>query len=140
MRYMDKESFLLLLKLRPGLLLGREIIHNKNPHEILDISMSGDYLYLKGIAEYPEWVLASKLGEGIVIDELAFFTSGDKSGRFTVASLTEQIETLEKHVGQPSSDQSKPLFDIVAALNKELLELRLKFENMESKEIQHGQT
>lgn len=45
-----------------------------------------------------------------------------------------RIRNLEKYVGQPGSEQSKPLFEIVAALNKELLELRLKIEEMELKE------
>lgn len=46
----------------------------------------------------------------------------------------DRIKTLEKRVGQPGSEQSKPLFEIVEALNRELLELRLKIEELELKE------
>lgn len=45
-----------------------------------------------------------------------------------------RIRNLEKSVGQPDSEHSKSLFEIVAALNKELLEFRLKIEEMELKE------
>lgn len=43
-----------------------------------------------------------------------------------------RIRKLERFVGQPNSDQSKSLFDIVASLNKEIVELRLKIEDMEN--------
>ena len=45
-----------------------------------------------------------------------------------------RIRNLEKSVGQPDTEQSKSLFDIAAALNKEVLELKLKIEEMELKE------
>lgn len=51
-----------------------------------------------------------------------------------MTSEVERLGQLEKLVGQPDSDQSKPLFDIVAALNKEMLELKLKLEKLESQE------
>lgn len=50
------------------------------------------------------------------------------------ASDEIRIRNLEKSVGQPDSEQSKPLFEIVAALNKEMLDLKLKIEEMELKE------
>ena len=50
-------------------------------------------------------------------------------------SLTTEEETririLENRVGQPDSEQSKSLFEIVTALNKDLLELKLKIKEME---------
>lgn len=49
-----------------------------------------------------------------------------------------RIRKLEKFVGQPDSDQSKSLFDIVATLNKELLELRTKIEDKGTTEKNHG--
>lgn len=45
-----------------------------------------------------------------------------------------RIRNLEKYVGQPDSEHPKSLFEIVTALNKELLELRLKINEMELKE------
>lgn len=46
-----------------------------------------------------------------------------------------RIRNLEKSVGQPNSDNPKSLFEIVAALNKEVLELRLRVEKLESEEV-----
>lgn len=46
----------------------------------------------------------------------------------------KRIQNLEKLVGQHGSEESKSLFEIVAGLNKELLELRLKIEYLELKE------
>lgn len=43
---------------------------------------------------------------------------------------SERIDRLEKLVGQPP-ENAKPLFEIVAALNRELLELKLKIEGNE---------
>ncbi len=45
----------------------------------------------------------------------------------------ESFLLLLKYVGQPTSQQSKSLFEIVTALNKELLELKLKINEMELK-------
>ena len=50
------------------------------------------------------------------------------------ASDEIRIRNLEKSVGQPGSEHSKSLFEIVAALNKEVLDLKLKIEEMELKE------
>ncbi len=49
-------------------------------------------------------------------------------------SIEKRVETLENRVGQPGSEHPKPLFEIVAALNKDVFELRLKIEELESKE------
>ena len=42
-----------------------------------------------------------------------------------------RLRTLEKFVGQPGSERTKCLFEIVEALNKEVLELKFKIEEME---------
>lgn len=135
MKSFDKDSFLLLLKLRPQWLIGKQIIYNEKTVGILDISMSGDYLHLESSSPATEWVPASSLGDSVIIDIVDFPMDTGNSGPFTVLSITRQIESLEKRVGQPDSDQSKPLFEIVAALNKEVLELRLKIEKLESEEV-----
>lgn len=43
------------------------------------------------------------------------------------------IEEIRNLIGQPSSEQTKPLFEIVENLNKEILELRLELSNLKSK-------
>lgn len=131
MKSFDKEEFLLLLKLRPQWLMGKKITYNNKIVGIIDISVSGDYLHLESSSSATEWVPASKLGNSIVVDNLPMDTREEP---FTVLSITRWIESLQKSVGQPDSEQSKPLFEIVAALNKELLDLKLKFEEMELKE------
>ena len=131
MKSFDKESFLLLLKLRPQWLMGKQIIYDGKSVGIVDISVSGDYLHLESSSSATEWVPASKLGNSIVVDNLPTDTREDL---FTVLSITRWIESLEKSVGQPGSEHSKSLFEIVAALNKEMLDLKLKFEEMELKE------
>lgn len=42
-----------------------------------------------------------------------------------------RLSYLEKSVGQPGSEQTKPLFEIVKALNREVLELKFKIEEIE---------
>jgi len=59
------------------------------------------------------------------VDDLELAKSG-------AARLGECPDRLEKLVGQPANERTRPLFDIVAALNKEIMELRLKIEEMES--------
>jgi hypothetical protein len=131
MKSLDKDSFLLLLKLRPQWLIAKQIIYDGKTVGILDISMSGDYLHLEGTSTATEWVPASSLGDSVIIDNLPM---DYRDGPFTVLSITRQIESLENRVGQPGSEPSKSLFEIVAALNTELLELKLKIEEMELKE------
>lgn len=132
MESFGKESFLLLLKLRPQWLMGKQIIYDGKSVGIIDISVSGDYLHLESLSMATEWVPANKLGNSIVVDNLP---SDTREEPFTVLSITRWIDTLEKYVGQPGSEQTKPLFEIVAALNKELLELRIKVEKSESGEV-----
>lgn len=132
MNSFDKESFLLLLKLRPQWLMGKQIIYDGKSVGIVDISVSGDYLHLETLSSATSWVPASSLGDSIVVDSLFMDTREEP---FTVLSITRWIDSLEKYVGQPDSDQSKPLFEIVSALNKELLELRMKVEKLESEEV-----
>ena len=134
MKSLDKDSFLLLLKLRPQWLMGKQITYDGKTAGIVDISVSGDYLDLEySGAPATEWVPASSLGDSIGVDIFDFPTDTGK-GPFTVLSITRWIESLQKYVGQPDSEQSKPLFEIVEALNKEMLHLKLKFEEMELKE------
>ena len=131
MKSFNKESFLLMLKFRPHLLIGKQIIYDKRTVKILDISVSGDYLCLEKESTSIEWKPASSLEDSVIVD-ITGFPNASKS--FTVASVLGRIEAVENHIGHPSTEQSKPLFEIVAALNKELLELRLKIEDMEVKE------
>jgi len=133
MKSFDKESFLLLLKLRPQWLMGRQIIYDRKTVGIVDISVSGDYLHLERSSSATEWVPASSLGDSIVVDIVGFPMDTGK-GPFTVLSITRWIESLEKYVGQPDSEQSKSLFEIVTSLNTEMLHLKLKFKEMELKE------
>ena len=134
MKSFDKESFLLLLKLRPQWLIGKQIIYDGKTVGIIDISMSGDYLHLESSKPGTEWVPATSLGDSVIIDIVDFPMDTGNSGPFTVHSITRQIESLEKSVGQPGSESSKSLFEIVAALNKEMLDLKLKIEEKELKE------
>jgi len=55
-----------------------------------------------------------------------------KSGAARLGECPGRLDRLEKLVGQPANERTRPLFDIVAALNKEIMELRLKIEEMES--------
>lgn len=137
MKSIEKESFLLLLKFKPQLQIGKQIIYDDETVNILDVSIGGDYLLLEDPGIRIRWVSTSKLGDRVVIDTNNPAENNRSSDIFTVKLITTQIETLEKHVGQPGSEQSKSLFDIVAALNKELLELRLKIENKDKGE-NHG--
>lgn len=133
MKSFDKDSFLLLLKLRPQWLIGKQITYHGKTVGIVDISVSGDYLHLESSSSATEWVPASSLGDSVVVDIIDFPMDTGK-GHFTVLSITRWIESLEKSVGQPDIEQSKSLFEIVAALNKEVLDLKLKIEEMELKE------
>ena len=133
MQSFDKETFLLLIKLRPQGLIGRQIIYNRETVGILDISISGDYLHLEGSSSSTKWVPASRLGDSIVVDMVDHPVDNGKDP-FTVSSITRWIGSLEKSVGQPDSEQSKSLYEIVNALNKELLELKLKIKEMELQE------
>lgn len=57
-----------------------------------------------------------------------------KRGAARLGECPGRLDMLEKLVGQPTDERTKPLFDIVAALNKEVMELRLKIEEKELKE------
>lgn len=132
MKSLDKESFLLLLKIRPQWLMGKQITYDGKTVGIIDISVSGDYLHLERSSSATSWVPASSLGDSIVVDNLPMDTREEP---FTVLSITRWIESLQKYVGQPDSEHPKPLFEIVEALNKEVLELRLRVEKLESEEV-----
>lgn len=54
-----------------------------------------------------------------------------KRGAERLGECPGRLDMLEKLVGQPADEHTKPLFDIVAALKKEVLYLRLKIEGMD---------
>lgn len=56
-----------------------------------------------------------------------------KRGAVRLGECPGRLDMLEKLVGQPADERTRPLFDIVIALNKEVLDLRLKIERMESR-------
>lgn len=131
MELIDKERFIAILKLNPQLLIGREIIIGRKSARINDISICGDCLMLEYTeSSRIEWISTELVGNVVVIDKLPKNDTSIKP--FTVSSVTRRILSLENRMGS-DSDQSKPLFVIVASLNKEILELRLKIEEMESK-------
>lgn len=123
MRSFDKDSFLSLLKFRPQWLIGKRIIYDGKTIGIIDISVSGDCLLLESSKASTEWVPAGSLGDSIVVDVVDFPVDTGK-GPFTVLSILRWIESLEKSVGQPDSEHPKPLYEIVAGLNKEMFELK----------------
>jgi hypothetical protein len=50
----------------------------------------------------------------------------------TASTLHKRIDRLEKYVGYPAdNEQTKPLFEIMRNLNKELFELKSKIREME---------
>lgn len=55
-----------------------------------------------------------------------------KRGAERLGECPERLDILEKIVGQPADEHTKPLFEILAALNKEVVDLRLKIERQES--------
>lgn len=121
----DKRTFLEVLKIKPQSVIGKEIIYSVKPVRILDVSIGGDRLLLESSSTERTWVLASGVDDNVIIDT---FRDVRNAKPFTVLSLTQSIKALEELVGQPGSRHPKPLFEIVEALNKELLELRLKIE------------
>jgi len=129
MKSVEKESFLLLLKVRPGLLIGKEIIYKEKTVKILDVSVGGDFMFLESISTSRSWEPVDGLGDTVIVDVDDFPVT--KNNRFTVVSLTSNIDTLEKLIGQPGSEQTKCLFEIVEALNKEVLELKFKIREIE---------
>lgn len=140
MKTVSKEIFLRILKFRPQSLIDKEIIYDKNPQRIYDISMSGDYIFLDKGNVGKEWFPADSVDNPVVINGLGLedweigsiiYTSGKI---FTVKTFTENIETLKKLVGQPADEKSLSLFEIVEALHKRVAELRQYIEKMEAKD------
>lgn len=58
-----------------------------------------------------------------------------KRGAERLGECPERLDMLEKIVGQPADEHTKPLFDIVAALNRDFQELKSKVDR-ESKKLQ----
>jgi len=56
-----------------------------------------------------------------------------KRGAERLGECPGRLDMLEKLVGQPPDEHTKPLFDIVAALNKELLSLKEEVQQMNRK-------
>lgn len=135
MRTVSKETFLRVLKFRPQSLIGKEIIYDKCAQKIHDISLSGDYIYLDKGRVGKEWFPADSIDDPVVIDEIDL-SWWDKGKIFTVKTVTEDIETLKKLIGQPlNGDHSLSLFEIVDAQNKRIAELRQYIDAMEQKEF-----
>ena len=44
----------------------------------------------------------------------------------------DDIEELRRLIGQPISEQTKSLFEIVENINREILELRIELSNLKS--------
>lgn len=132
----SRDIFLKILKFRPQHLIGTQIIYDKIPQRIYDVSMCGDYIFIDKGTMGKEWFLADSVEDTVVIDTVNPMDIEDIKF-FSLSTITKRIEMLENRVGQPDSKQSKPLFEIVTALNKELLELKLKINEMEAKEKNH---
>ena len=49
-----------------------------------------------------------------------------KRGAARLGECPTRLDVLEKLVGQPADEHTKPLFDIVAALNRDFQELKSK--------------
>lgn len=54
--------------------------------------------------------------------------------QFSIEESIKRLEKIEKLVGQPADEHTKPLFEIVDALNRKVMELWLKIDKMEAKE------
>ena len=106
MKSLTKEMFTLLIRIKPQILIGKEIIYQEKVKKILDISVSGDFMLLESISTTRSWELVDGVGDTVILDMDDL--SGNK--RFTVVSITSTINTLEKLVGHPGSEQTKPLF------------------------------
>lgn len=53
-----------------------------------------------------------------------------KRGAERLGECPGRLDMLEQLVGQPPDEHTKPLFDIVAALNKEILSLKEEIEQL----------
>lgn len=65
------------------------------------------------------------------VDELELI----KIGAVRLGECPARLDMLEKLVGQPPDEHTKPLFDIVIALNRDFQELKVKVE-MQSNKLQ----
>ena len=136
-KYIFKE----IAKFRPQWLIGKQIIYDTVTEQIYDVSISGDYIFIDNKNKGKGWVRADRVNDPVIIDTADIKDVHDAKF-FSVSTITKSIENLENSVGHPDSEQSKSLFEIVTALNKELLELKLKINEMELKikEQNNGQT
>lgn len=133
MEVISKQMFIELLKFKPHSLIGSQIIYDNRPQIIHDVSLSGDRIFLEKGVLGNGWFPADSVGEEVVIEK-DVRQAARNAKLFTVAAVTKDIESILNRIGQPESETSKSLFEIVTALNKEVLELRLKIEEMELKE------
>lgn len=131
MESFDIDSFLLLLRVRPKMLLDMQIIYKGKTVRILDISVSGDYIFIERVTSVNAWVLASSLENPVIVDSL---NDTSPAVKFTIKSISTLFDSLNNRIGQPGSEQTKCLFEIVETLNKEVLELKFKIEEIQSKE------
>ncbi|MDD3813288.1 MAG: hypothetical protein PHZ02_01470 [Desulfocapsaceae bacterium] len=136
MNTITKQYFLTIAKICPDELIGKQIIYKNEPRIIHDVSIGGQLFLLNiGYSDY-QWVLAEDATEteSIIIDSMTtMYSNIIKPKIFSVVSLMNSLEDLEKRVGCPGSESSKPLFDSVLALSKEVLDLKLKIDELELK-------
>lgn len=139
METLNKEQFHELLQIRPQSIIGKRILYYRKQKEadINDVSLGGDYILLED-GERPDcfWVPADSMFINGSVEypliEIHDTKSAHKPGEeFTVESLCFHTYRI---IGQPSSEQEKPLFKTVEALNKEMLELKFEIENLKKKE------
>jgi hypothetical protein len=127
---LEKQDFLLILKVNPPLLIGKTITYRDHYRErnvkILDVSLGGDYFLIETPSTARIWVMANSVGDTVVVEAYPRI-----SAVFTASSVNGSIETLFKMMGQPATEQTKPLFEIMRNLNKELFELKSKIREME---------
>lgn len=123
MNIYTKEKFLWLVRVRPKLLMGREIIYQKKPAKILDIAVTGDYFLLEYGPSRRSWEPVDAVDECVATEGIQF--PADAGKPFTVATITESMSRMESLVGTPGGEHPKPLFETVETLNKDLIELRL---------------
>lgn len=121
---LTKIEFWRYIVISPERVIGKKILYQGNQAVILDVSFGGDFILLEAPNKSKvEWVLISNIGNSITLD---IDTTTDPDS-FTV-------QTYLKRIGPPSSEQTKPLFEIVENLNKQILELRMEISNLKTKE------
>lgn len=69
MEKISKKDFCLLLAIKPHSVIGKEIsLKDGNFVMILDVSLGGDYIYIRGYGPEPTWIRTDILDEDFIID------------------------------------------------------------------------